>query len=76
MTQRAQTVEGQRKADKEDYSMGVVRIDDDLEKEIEQILKRPENKYKFPSKTTFLNVLIHEHILDMSKRKGKRGRKR
>ncbi len=49
--------------------MGVVRIDDELEKEISDILKRPENKYKFPSKTTFLNVLIHEHILELKKKK-------
>ena len=55
--------------------MGVVRIDDELEREIEQILKRPENKYKFPSKTTFLNVLIHEHILQLKDAKGKRGSK-
>ncbi|MBW2996841.1 hypothetical protein KY349_00705 [Candidatus Woesearchaeota archaeon] len=50
--------------------MGVVRIDDNLDKEIEAILKRPENKYKYPSKTILLNMIIHEH-LQKQKKKGK-----
>ena len=54
--------------------MGVVRIDDELEKHIEAILKRPENRYRFPSKTMFLNIIIHEHIIEMKKQKG--GKKR
>ncbi len=55
--------------------MGVVRIDDELEKEIEQILKMPENKYRYPSKTAFLNIMIHERMLEMKKAKDK-GKKR
>ena len=54
--------------------MGVVRIDDELEKEIELILKKAENKYRFPSKTTFLNILIHEHLLELKRKK--QGKKR
>ena len=48
--------------------MGVVRIDDTLDKEIESILKRPENKYKYPSKTILLNIILDEHIQKMKKR--------
>lgn len=42
--------------------MGVVRIDDELDNEIEKILRRPENKYKYPSKTNLLNVIVHEYL--------------
>ncbi len=40
--------------------MGVVRIDDALEKEIAQFIKRTENKYKYPSKSNFLNIIIND----------------
>lgn len=54
--------------------MGVVRIDDGLDKEIETILKRPENRYRYPSKTILLNVIIHEHLQKQDKKeKSKRG---
>ncbi|NQU78395.1 hypothetical protein HQ545_01370 [Candidatus Woesearchaeota archaeon] len=43
--------------------MGVVRIDDALDKQIERFLKKPENKYKYPSKTAFLNIMIHENLM-------------
>lgn len=49
--------------------MGVVRIDDALEKEIEAILKKPENKYKYPSKTILLNIIIDEHLQKMKKKR-------
>ncbi len=49
--------------------MGVVRIDDALEKEIEAILKRPENRYKYPSKTILLNIIIDEHLNKLGKKR-------
>jgi len=49
--------------------MGVVRIDDGLEKEIEDILKRDENRFKYPSKTAFLNVIINDRIIALKKEK-------
>ena len=48
--------------------MGVVRIDDSLDKEIEAILKKPENRYRYPSKTILLNIIIHEHLQKQKKR--------
>jgi hypothetical protein len=55
--------------------MGVVRIDDALEKEIESLIKKEENRFRYPSKTAFLNVLVHEH-LSAQKGKQKKGGKR
>ncbi|MBW2967536.1 hypothetical protein KY362_03550 [Candidatus Woesearchaeota archaeon] len=52
--------------------MGVVRIDDELDKQIESLLKKEENRYRFPSKTTFLNVVLHEHLLSIKKERKKR----
>ncbi|MBU2561087.1 MAG: hypothetical protein KKD17_02235 [Nanoarchaeota archaeon] len=52
--------------------MGVVRIDDKLEKQIEELIKKDENKYRYPSKTTFLNILIHERMLEIDKKTKKR----
>ncbi|MBW2971952.1 hypothetical protein KY359_02850 [Candidatus Woesearchaeota archaeon] len=49
--------------------MGVVRIDDKLEKDIESLIKKDENRYRYPSKTAFLNMIIHERLLEMKKRK-------
>ena len=48
--------------------MGVVRIDDELDRMIEEILKRPENRYRYPSKTILLNVIIHEHLQKQKKK--------
>jgi hypothetical protein len=47
--------------------MGVVRIDDELEKQIAELIKKAENKYRYPSKTTFLNIIIHERLQEMKK---------
>ena len=49
--------------------MGVVRIDDRLEKEIEDILKRDENRFKYPSKTAFLNMIIYDKMISLKKLK-------
>jgi hypothetical protein len=49
--------------------MGVVRIDDGLEKDIEALLSRPENRFKYPSKTAFLNIIINEYLNSKKKRK-------
>lgn len=54
--------------------MGVVRIDDELDRQIESILKLDENKYRYPSKTTFLNIVLHEHLLRI-KKTGKRAKR-
>ena len=47
--------------------MGVVRIDDRLERDIGKLLKKEENKYKYPSKSAFLNIIIYEKLLAMDK---------
>jgi len=52
--------------------VGVVRIDDGLEKEIEELIARSENKFKYPSKTAFLNIIINDNLSKLSKSK-KRG---
>lgn len=49
--------------------MGVVRIDDELEREVELILARAENRYRYPSKTAFLNVVLHEHLMGLKGKK-------
>jgi hypothetical protein len=48
--------------------MGVVRIDDALEQEIETLLKRDENRFRYPSKTAFLNIILHERLLKERKK--------
>lgn len=42
--------------------MGVVRIDDSLDKEIDSLIKRPKNRFRYPSKSAFLNIIINEHL--------------
>ncbi len=49
--------------------MGVVRIDDGLEEEINNLIAKGENRFRYPSKTAFLNILIHEHFVSLSKKK-------
>jgi hypothetical protein len=49
--------------------LGVVRIDDKLDKEIEEILKREENRFRYPSKTAFLNLLIYDRLQSLKKTK-------
>lgn len=51
-----------------DTKMGVVRIDDSLEQEIETLLRRDENRFRYPSKTAFLNIILHEHLLKERKK--------
>ena len=48
--------------------MGVVRIDDELEKEIESVITKEENRYRYPSKTTLLNIIIHEYLIKSKKK--------
>jgi hypothetical protein len=49
--------------------VGVVRIDDALDKEVEAILQREENRYRYPSKTTLLNIIVHEYLLKLKEKK-------
>ncbi|MFH1064701.1 MAG: hypothetical protein V1729_06465 [Candidatus Woesearchaeota archaeon] len=48
--------------------MGVVRIDNELEQEIEALIKRRENRFKYPSKSAFLNVIINDYLVKQKKR--------
>jgi hypothetical protein len=49
--------------------MGVVRIDDGLEKDIEELIKRSENRFKYPSKTAFLNIILSDYLSAKKKKK-------
>lgn len=42
--------------------MGVVRIDDKLQKEIQEWIKKNGNKYQHPTITSFINSAIYEKI--------------
>lgn len=42
--------------------MGVVRINDNLKKEILNFINKEENKYQFPNVSTFINTAIHEKL--------------
>lgn len=42
--------------------MGVVRIDDNLIKEVHQWLDKNGNKYKHPSLSAFVNYAIYEKL--------------
>jgi len=42
--------------------MGVVRIDDNLLKNIKDILKKEDNKYKYGSISNFINSAIYEKL--------------
>jgi hypothetical protein len=55
--------------------MGVVRIDDALEKEIAAFIKRPENRYRYPSKSIFLNIIINDYFTELKSRSKKEVRK-
>ena len=54
--------------------MGVVRIDDALEKEIAGFIRRPENRYRYPSKSTFLNIIINDFFVSQRTVKKKQAR--
>ena len=42
--------------------MGVIRIDDELQKKIEEWIKEEGNKYLFPSISSFVNNIIYEKL--------------
>ena len=42
--------------------MGVVRIDDELKKEILEYISKEENKYNYPNISTFINTVIFEKL--------------
>jgi len=48
--------------------MGVVRIDDDLLKNLKELLKKEENKYRYSSIAAFINHLVHEKIKEEKKK--------
>ncbi|MFC1741165.1 hypothetical protein ACFL3V_01370 [Nanoarchaeota archaeon] len=52
--------------------MGVVRIDNALEKEIAAFIKRQDNKYRYPSKSAFLNIMINDYFENQRSRSKKR----
>ena len=49
--------------------MAVVRIDDELLEEIRKFIGKEENRYKYPSVTAFLNVLVYEKMHKLNGRK-------
>jgi hypothetical protein len=49
--------------------LGVVRIDDGLEKEIAEFIARQENKFRHPSKSAFLNIIISDYFASRKKMK-------
>ena len=56
--------------------MGVVRIDDKLQKEILYWIKKDGNKYKHSSITSFINSAIYEKIQrESGKKEGNNGSK-
>lgn len=55
--------------------MGVVRIDDDLQKEILKIISKKGNKYQFPSITAFINSAIYDKIQKEDEKEGTNGSK-
>jgi hypothetical protein len=48
--------------------MGVVRIDDDLLKNLKELLKKEENKYRYSSIASFVNQIVHEKIKEEKKK--------
>ena len=44
------------------WHMGVVRLDDRLLKEIRELLKKEENKYKYGSISSFINYVIFQEL--------------
>lgn len=51
--------------------MGVVRIDDKLQKEIQRFLSKDENKYKHPSMAAFINYIMSQELKKMEKENDK-----
>lgn len=52
--------------------MAVVRIDDKLLREIKGFVEREENRYKYPSVSAFLNLVIYEKMHEISEKKKKK----
>lgn len=51
--------------------MAVVRINDELLREIKKFIEKEENRYTYPSVTAFLNVLVYEKIRELNGRRRK-----
>ena len=51
--------------------MGVVRINDELLKKIQDWLNDDENKYKHPSISSFVNSVIYEKLKKLEKEMNK-----
>ena len=49
--------------------MGVVRIDDKLNKEVQDWLNENGNKYKHPSVSAFVNNAIYEKLKEIKAKK-------
>jgi hypothetical protein len=46
--------------------MGVIRVDDKLQKEIVSLIKKKDLKYKYPTLSAFVNRAIYEKILKIN----------
>ena len=46
--------------------MGVVRVDDKLQKEIVALIKNKDLKYKYPTLSAFVNRAVYEKILKVN----------
>jgi metal-responsive CopG/Arc/MetJ family transcriptional regulator len=42
--------------------MAVVRIDDELLKELKEIIKKEENKYRYSSVSSIINSIIYDKL--------------
>jgi hypothetical protein len=42
--------------------MGVVRINDEIQNKIKKFIKKEDNKYKYPSISSFINNAILEKL--------------
>lgn len=49
-------------------TLGVVRIDDDLLKNLKELLKEEENKYRYSSIASFVNSIVHEKLKEVKKK--------
>lgn len=48
--------------------MGVVRIDDELLKNLKELLKKEDNRYRYSSVASFINYIVHEKIKEEKKK--------
>ncbi len=48
-------------------SGAVVKIDSSLLKEVEQFVNKDENKFKFVNKKQFIDLAVHEFLLQTKK---------